>query len=138
MSWLKKILNRFSQKTTATNNRAGKSFDEIYEDEGAFTYFQDGFVMNYESLTMNIKWNDITEINVYKADLMTIDEIRMEIICGDKTFLISEELPGWFQFVLKQKQVCPSIPKDWDIKIIDPAFAANYTTIYKKLQPNFC
>lgn len=31
----------------------------MYEDKGVFTYFEDGFMLNYESLTMNIQWNDI-------------------------------------------------------------------------------
>lgn len=132
MSWLKKILRAFKQKKHLTNSNSKKSFDEIYEDKGAFTYFENGFMMNYDSLKMDVQWNDIKQINVYKVDLMTIDEIRMEIICEDKSFLISEELPGWYQFVLKTKELFPSIPKDWDVKIIHPAFANNYSTIYEK------
>jgi len=132
MSWLKKILKAFEHKKHVTNSNSGKSFDETYEDIGAFTYYADGFSMNYEELAINIKWEDITQLNVYKADLMAIDEIRMEIVLGEYMYTISEELPGWYQFVLKTKEVFPSIPKDWDLKTIHPAFAANYSTIYNK------
>lgn len=56
----------------------------------------------------------------------------MEVVYGDLAFTISEELPGWNQFVLMTKKVFPSIPQDWDIVIIHPAFATNYRTIYEK------
>lgn len=56
----------------------------------------------------------------------------MEIVRGEKYFVISEELPGWFQFVKKTKEIFPIIPKDWDLNIIHPAFQTNFTTIYSK------
>ncbi|MBO9681174.1 MAG: hypothetical protein J7502_00650 [Flavisolibacter sp.] len=129
---MKKILKGFVQEKHVTNSNPGKSFDEIYNDPGVFTYFEEGFAINYQELAVTIKWEEITQINVYKADLMTIDEIRMEIVSGDNRYTINEELPGWYQFVLKTKEMFPSIPKDWDLNSIHPAFAANYSTIYSK------
>ena len=73
---------------------------------------------------------------VYKVDQFTIDRIDMEIVYGDKAFTISEELPGWYQFVLKTKEIFDTIPKDWDITIIKPAFATNFATIYDKAKIN--
>ena len=60
----------------------------------------------------------------------------MEIVYGHKSFTISEELPGWYQFILKTKEIFPTIPKDWDIQIIQPAFATNYATIYERTKVN--
>ena len=132
MSWIKNLFSKASPKRHKTNSNSGKSFDEVYQDPGAFQYDKDGFTITYEDFTKRINWDEITQLNVFKVDQLTIDRIDMEIVYGDKSFTISEELPGWFQFVLKTKEVFPTIPKDWDMTIIQPAFATNYKTIYDK------
>lgn len=132
MNWLKTIFSKAIPNRHETNSNSGKSFDEMYQAIGMFQYDNEGFTISYEDFTKRINWADITQLNVFKVDQMTIDRIDMEIVYGDKCFTISEELPGWYQFVLKTKEVFPSIPKDWDITIIQPAFATNYRTIYDK------
>ena len=114
------------------NLTSGKTFDEKLNDIGFFQYDDEGFIINYEDFSKQLKWDEITEINVYKADLMTIDRIEMETVYNDKMFIISEDLPGWYQFVIKTKSIFPTIPKDWDIEIVQPPFATNYRTIYSK------
>lgn len=108
----------------------------MYSDLGAFEYDESGFTIQYKDFTKRLAWADITQLNVYKVDQLTIDRIDMQIVYGDKAFTISEELPGWYQFVLKTKEIFPTIPKDWDITIIQPAFAKNFTTIYDKTKVN--
>src|SRR6478672_4135025 len=125
MSWISQLFKKTLPKGHNTNSNSGKSFEEQYDEMGAFEYDTDGFTITYEDFTKRIKWCDITQLNVFKVDQMTIDRIDMEIVCGNKAFTISEELPGWYQFVLKTKEVFPTIPKDWDINIIQPAFATN-------------
>ncbi len=132
MNWLKNIFTESTQKRHQTNSNSGKSFEDMYQDLGAFQYDKDGFTISYEDFTKRINWADITQLNVFKIDQMTIDRIDMEIVYGDKYFTISEELPGWYQFVLKTKEISLTIPKDWDITIIQPAFETNYKTIYDK------
>lgn len=136
MNWISKIFSEFTPKRHLTNSNSGKTFHEKYNDLGAFEYDERGFKIQYEDFTKQLAWTDITQLNVYKVDQLTIDRIDMEIVYGDKVFTISEELPGWYQFVLKIKEVFPTIPKDWDIKLIQPAFATNYTTIYDKTKLN--
>lgn len=132
MKWKFNFFSKLISESHLTNSNSGKTFDQMYSDLGAFEYDENSFTIHYEDFSERIAWINITQLNVYKADLLTVDEIKMEIVCGDKAFTISEELPGWYQFVLKTKEIFPSIPKDWDIKIIQPAFATNYTTIYEK------
>lgn len=114
------------------NYNSGKSFEEIEADLGSFQYSTEGFSYKRGDFSLTLKWVDITEINVYKKDLVTVDEIRMLIVYGEKYIEISEEVPGWYQFVKRTKLVFESIPKDWDIDIIHPPIASNYKTIYKK------
>ena len=114
------------------NYKSGKSFEEQQVDLGAFQYTDDGFIYTRGKFIKELKWSDITELNVYKKDLMTVDEIRMEIVYGEKCFEISEEVPGWYQFISRTKEIFPTIPPTWDFEIIQPPFATNYSTIYKK------
>lgn len=132
MGWIKRIFSKLTPNRHPTNLNSGKTFAEKYNEPGVFQYDEKGFIIQYEDFTKRIDWSDIIQLNVYKKDLVTIDRIDMEIVYGDKYFTISEDLPGWYQFVLRTKEIFPSIPKDWDIQIIQPPFAANYTTIYEK------
>ena len=102
----------------------------MYSDLGVFVYDSEGFTMTYKDFTKRLNWTDISQINVYKVDQYTVDRIDMEIVYSDEALTINEELPGWYQFVLKTKEVFPTIPKDWDSEIVQPPFVTNYTTIY--------
>lgn len=115
-----------------TNSTAGKTFEEIYQDIGPFQYDREGFMVTLKDFTERVNWDDIIQLNVFKTDLYTTDRVDMQIVYGKNYITINEELPGWYQFVLKTKEIFPSIPKDWDITIIQPPFETNFRTIYEK------
>lgn len=128
MSFLSKLFGRKKQRTSSTQ----QSFDEQYTALGVFAYTEDGFVISDEKRSITIAWTEITKINVFKKDLVVYDLVMMEIVCGVSALVINEESPGWYQFVIKTKEVFPSTPQDWDIKIIQPPFAENFSTIYER------
>ena len=132
MRVLKNIGAFFYRKKLANNSSSKKSFDEIYNDSGVFEYTADGFKILYQDFEKELKWSEITELGAYKADLITYDQIEMRIVYGEMSFTISEELPGWYQFVRKTKDIFQTIPKDWNVKIVFPPFETNYTVLYKK------
>lgn len=132
MNWIRKILSEFARNSFFKKSTAGKVTDIQYNDTGAFNYHEKGFTIDYQNFFKRLDWDDITQLNVFKVDLLTTDRIDMEIVYSDKAFTINEEVPGWNQFVLKTKEVFPSIPKGWDIKIVQPPFAENFMTIYTK------
>lgn len=138
MQSLKKIIQSifFAKANPHNNLTTGKSFEEKYNELGVFQYFEDGFSVQYDDFYKKVLWSEITELNVYKADLMTIDRIEMKIVYGEKGFVISEDLPGWYQFVLKIKLIYPVIPEDWEDEIVHPPFATNWRNIYKKIDQN--
>jgi hypothetical protein len=103
-----------------------------YHDPGNFTYEEDGFVFQSKTGPVKIKWASVTCLTAYKADMITYDEICMDIIYEDRQLTISEETPGWYQYVEKINQVFPGIPKDWDSTISHPPFATNLTVLYQK------
>ena len=109
-----------------------ESVKDIYNDLGCFTYTDDGFTIIYESFSKSIKWSEITELIAFKTDLLTTDRIDLHIVYGEKYFTISEEFPGWYQFVIRINSLFPSISQTWDTDIVFPAFAENRTIIYHK------
>jgi hypothetical protein len=122
----------FSSKPHVTNLNSEKSFNQKYNELGIFEYHEDGFTIRYERFVKTVRWIDIIQLNVFKVDLWTIDRIDMEIITKETIFSISEDVPGWFQFVRKTKEIFPTIPKDWEVEVDQPPFAMNYRTIYEK------
>ncbi len=128
MNFFKKI---FKLKTTETA-KENKSFEENYADLGMFEYSEKGFKFTSNDCEKFINWSDIKQINAYKKDVYVYDLVVMEIVIGENILTINEETPGWFQLIIKLKEVFQDIPKDWDIKIIQPAFAENFTNIYNR------
>ncbi len=111
---------------------AKENFDKMYNDLGCFEYIEDGFICSYKDFYKVVKWNEIQELIAYKADLFVVDNIEMLIVLDDVYFTIDEEMPGWYQFVLKTKEIFPAIPKEWDVNILFPAFAENRIVLFSK------
>lgn len=132
MNLLKYFVSRLFSRALNPVHTQKMAFEKIFKDLGAYKYEMDGFTFTYNKTVKKINWEDITQINVFKTDRFTEDRIEMEIIYGADILTTTEDIPGWFQFVIKLKEVFPTIPKDWDINIIKPPFAENYTTIYRK------
>ena len=119
---------------TPKGDSTTKDFSHIYEDNGLFAYDDGGFAFQFSNGPQKIFWSEIERMTAYKADLITIDQLRLDIEFRGLTLPISEDTPGFFQFIVKTKEVFPTIAKDWDLKIIHPAFEANVTVIYERWQ----
>lgn len=132
MNWLVDFLKIFRRRKA---KQEVKTFRERESELGVFAYTDLGFTITHPEIIKTLSWSDINQINVYKTDLVTTDRIDMEIVYGKWSLTIHEELPGWYQFVIKTKEIFPTIPKDWDWEIVQPPFASNYRTIYTK-NPN--
>ena len=124
----------------AKNNRTPKSppedpnqrWQRLQEDKGKFIYEDDGLIYPFSDGIQKIKWAEIERIAGYKTDLMTTDEIRMDIQWKGQTWTLTEETPGWYQLLKRLHDTFPSIPEDWEGAIIQPPFATNYTILYER------
>ena len=136
MKTLQKILNFFSPDRTNKHSKISeeskKSFDIKFNDLGKFEYEEDGFKFQFKYDNEKIKWVDIERLVAYKEDLMTTDEICLDIFVNNWKTTISEETPGWYQFVEKTKLIFPSIHQNWDAEIVSPPFATNLTLLYQR------
>ena len=137
MTILKNIWRLFSTdnktaKPSQISEESKKSFEIKFNDLGKFKYEDDGFIFEFETEQQKIKWVDIERLIAYKRDLMTTDEICLDIVFNNWQTTINEETLGWYQFVEKTKVIFPSIPKNWDTEIVHPAFETNLTILYQR------
>ncbi len=109
-----------------------KGISEREKCLGQFEYFDYGFRVTENLKLTEINWMDIQEITAYKVDLYTVDEIRIAIASDKSNITISEETPGYFVFKETIKNIFPDSDKDWEHRVIMPAFAENLTIIYKR------
>lgn len=109
-----------------------KPFEEVYNDLGIFKYTNEGFIVELDNAPHTINWSEIDKIVAYKKDLVAYDLVVMEIVVGENALKINEETPGWFQMIIKQKEIFETIPQDWELNIVQPAFAKNYTVLYER------
>lgn len=121
-----------NDKFTQVSDEEQKRFAIKFNDLGKFIYENDGFIFQFKSEQQKIKWTDIERLIAYKLDLMTTDEICLDIVYNNWQTTITEETPGWYQFIEKSKLAFPNIPKNWDSEIVHPAFATNLTILYQR------
>src|ERR1700760_2621652 len=82
----------------------------LYEQLGIFSYEEDGFTIQIGQRPRKYLYADIEAIVAYKVDRKTYDEMRLEVIFEDCALRISEGAAGWYQFIIKTKEVFPQIP----------------------------
>lgn len=99
---------------------------------GVFSYKETGFEIDLKTEVHSIKWTDIERILVYKADLLTIDEICMEILYDNRTIVITEETRGWYQFIDRLKSILP-VKDNWEAEVLKSPFEYNLTTVYERI-----
>lgn len=79
-----------------------------------------------------ISWEEVETIYSYKVDLITIDEIILEISTKDKIYKFPESEENWFEFAkfITEKFELESF--DWYEKVMKPAFKENRTLLFFK------
>ena len=105
---------------------------DVYQN-GFFEYTENGFKNSVELNNESYKWEEIQTVYGYKVDLLTYDEVCIDVYTIDqKNFTITESTGGWFQFISRLSENIKSIEIDWYVKIANPAFEKNLTLLYDK------
>jgi hypothetical protein len=82
--------------TSQDKEQINKEFDERLKDLGIFRYTDNSFIVRLDRSNYQIKWTEIHTIFGYKVDLLTTDEICLDIFCDNKiSFAMTEETAGW-------------------------------------------
>lgn len=135
---LQSILNFFKASTSTKNNL--HISDEVKQQNGfirqtelgVFSYNETGFELNLKTEFHSIKWADIERIASYKADLLTTDEICLDIIYDNKMVVLTEETHGWHQFIERLQSALP-IKDNWEAAVLKSPFEYNLTTVYERI-----
>ena len=120
------------------NSTIGKEIISLQTAEnqnnlGIFTYTENRFTITDENNSKTYKWDEIKTVFAYKIDLITEDEICIDVYTLDSNkFTISESTWGWFQFISRLSENIKAIQIDWYINITNPAFEKNLTLLYDK------
>lgn len=137
MSWWKSLMafllsNDGSSRRPSTEHKA-QLFIERYNDEGIFTYLPDGFrVQIGNNSDTTILWSSIDQINAYKIDLMTTDEICLDILANGSVYTITESTAGYFRFVNTMQQQLVNVKENWEESVILPPFETQFTMLYTR------
>ena len=97
---------------------------------------KNGFEINDGTSTSIIKWDEIEKIDAFKRDLLTEDQICLEIHVNKKLFYCSEDFEGWTEFGSELKIQLVELEKNWFSKISQPPFEGSRITIFPKLEYN--
>ncbi len=109
-----------------------QNLDIKFNDLGIFSYNALGFDIDLKDGFHSIKWTEIERLQAYKVDLLTTDEICIEITFDNKTILVTEETKGWYQFIDKIKSELPFVNNNWEALVLETPFEYNLTTIYER------
>ena len=109
-----------------------QNWDSKFNDLGIFSYNNLGFDIDLKDGFHSIKWTDIERLQAYKVDLLTTDEICIDIIFDNKTIIVTEETKGWYQFIEKLKSSLPQTNDNWEDLVFKNPFEYNLTTIYER------
>ena len=108
-----------------------QNWDIKFNDLGIFTYNDFGFDIDLKDCSHSIRWTEIERLQACKVDLMTTDEICIDITFENKTIIITEETTGWYQFIDKLKSSL-QINNDWETSVLKSPFEYDLTTIYER------
>jgi hypothetical protein len=98
---------------------------------GSITYNSNGFDFIEKEQPHSILWADIESIFGYKLDLITVDELNLDVFAKNNFKLnLTEETPGWHQFINQLKQVFPTIDKEFEAALMFPPFETNMMLVY--------
>lgn len=109
-----------------------QNWDIKLNDTGIFSYNELGFDIDLKDGFHSIKWEDIERLEAYKADLLTIDEVCIDITFDYKTIIITEGTKGWYQFIGKLKAALSLTNENWEALVLETPFEYKLTTIYER------
>jgi hypothetical protein len=99
----------------------------VRSDDAGVTLFPLG---DHESISF--QWPDVDEIRTYKRDLFTTDMICLAFLVADRWIEISEDDDGFTALTEMMAAKFPAIPVDWYAEVMQPTFAMNERTLWKR------
>lgn len=94
----------------------------------------DGVVASWSNLEHPVRfaWRDVEQIETFKRDLLTIDQICLAFCVSGIRYEFWEEDAGFDLLAKLMEEKFPSIPEGWYGQVMQPAFATNQRTLWKR------
>ncbi|MBZ4189604.1 SRPBCC family protein [Niabella beijingensis] len=106
---------------------------EVLECAGVFSYTNQGFLLQEKYLRSYYYWSDIETIFAYKRDLITTDEICLDLFTKNGSCItVEESYPGWERFLKKMSDRFLFTPEDWEQKLMQSSFQTNLTLLFDR------
>lgn len=90
------------------------------------------------TIVSRVRWSEVTKILTYKIDLLTTDCICLlfELSNGQHPIQVSEEWEGFTELFTPMTENFPSIPQNWYLEVMFPAFETKQSIIYESVRTN--
>ncbi len=119
--------------TKAYKEHVEKEFEKKLNDQGIFTYTDNGFTVKIDRNLYHVKWSEIKTMFGYKLDIDKNGEMCLDVFCDDNiSFRLSESKAGWFQFLQKTSTHCSNMVNGWEKAVAFPSFTTNLTLVYDR------
>lgn len=104
---------------------------DSFPAESAFAFSETGFRFVSPHGTGQYDWADLQIAFGFKRDLLTLDEIGLDLFFANGSRLrLTESLPGWSVLLRHLSSHFPSIPPEWEWNVMQPPFATNMTLLF--------
>ena len=99
--------------------------------KGVFDFGETGFRLLPPYGTGQYDWADLQSAFGFKLDLLTIDEICLDLFFANGSSLrLTESLPSWPVLLRHLSTHFPSIPPEWEWDVMQPPFATKMTLLF--------
>jgi hypothetical protein len=106
---------------------------DSFTAEGAFAFSETGFRLTPPYGAGQYDWADVQGTFGFKLDLLTLDEICLDLFFANGSRLrLTESLPGWPALLRHLSTHFPSIPPQWEWDVMQPPFATNMTLLFDR------
>ena len=96
------------------------------DDEGVVA------TMSIRERPVSFSWLDVEEIQTFKRDLFSFDEICLSFCVSDLWYEFWESDVGFPRLAELMQAKFPSIPEGWYGEVMQPPFATNQRTLWKR------
>jgi hypothetical protein len=90
-----------------------------------------GALSNHEH-PISFSWRDVEEIQTFKRDLFSIDQICLSFCVSGLWYEFWESDAGFERLAELMQTKFPSIPEGWFGEVAQPPFATNQRTLWKR------
>lgn len=109
------------------------NYEEFYNSSGNFEFYSWGFAEIIGDKEVEVTWEDISKITVYKREHYSEDKFCLEFeLCNGYNFIVSEDAISWFQLIVHLEKEFPEVSLENIMKITQPPFERNETVLFSR------